>query len=194
MTKLRVLPKQFFSLVAEDNRVDNLEVIRMYLITADDSIQLTPKQQELKERYDFADNLMRQNIYSYQQIDNIIMKKYGVAIDTARRYVSAAQYLYGSQYSRDKHYILMQHYDVVQHTLNQLLAEGRYKEAEGYSKLVLECIKAMPDRKTDENRAAAIIFNFAGVYNDLSETPMDKEKAMAITKKFFEDAEFEDVP
>lgn len=186
MSKLRQLPKQYFPLISEDNRIDNIEVIRMYLISGDDSIQLTEKQQALKERYDFADNLMRQNIYTYNQIEQILIKKFNISIDTARKAVAAAQYLYGSLHSRDKKYLLMQHFDLMQQTAQKLIAAGRYKEAEGFSKLMLDCIKELPERSEDANRAAAIVYNFAGIYNELSDTPMDKQKALAIAQRFLE--------
>lgn len=93
------LPTAAYKELMKGERLDNnREVIKDYIIAAGIGIELTDKQKELLERWEYADEKIREHMgrLNRTEIANLIKKKFAVSFCTAKSDMVNAEYVLSS--------------------------------------------------------------------------------------------------
>lgn len=80
----------------------DLDKITAFLQSDSGDIVLSPKQDEMLDKYDFTDNCIRK--YGERKTRNMIMNQYGISKATAYRYIQQTKILFASVSRTEKEY------------------------------------------------------------------------------------------
>lgn len=100
---------------------ENREVIERYLQTGGEEAVLNELQQKLLERWRYADELIRKNVYKREEITNRIISKFGVSRDTAFRDIVNAEFVFSSSAPLNKKYLIGLRIEYLQQLQKNLL-------------------------------------------------------------------------
>lgn len=125
----------------------NREDILRFLQAGGDSsqVQLTDKQNELIERWRFADEKIRENRYKRNELANFITGKFGVSRDTAMRDIVNAEYVFSSSAPLNKRFLIGQRIEFLQKKINEAYIDGDRWSAGILEKQLCKYIEIYPD-------------------------------------------------
>lgn len=138
---------------------DNRDIILQHILNEGRETELTEKQKDLKSKYIYADEMMRDGRYSHRQIAIFIKEKYQCSIASARNYMRDAQYIFGTVGSYNKSYLWITHLDKLDKMIDKCQELGMFKEAAALMAERGKTIARMKDESANPPAPAAIIFN-----------------------------------
>ena len=149
------LLKQVYKSLTED---DNLEIIRGHIISGGEAVTLTDFQMQIKNRCDFADEQIRQNvgILGRDQINNIIINKFSVTRDTAYRYMKWAEDLYASSSPLNKKAKILVRIEWCEKQAKNAIDAGNFSAAAIYEKVLCDYIDKFPEVKEERSKRTQI--------------------------------------
>jgi len=178
-----------FKLVT-DGKVDNREVIINYLTEPEGSVVLSEFQRELLKRWNYADDLMRSNVYSIREVEEMLVKKFEYSINTARNDVYDARTIFGTTRPVNKKYLLLIHAGRIEEMMIMAGQDGDFKNYAALAKEYTNAIKELPDDSKKKPAPTAIIFNLpAGIVPNINE---DAAKKILIEQGFTDFIELKD--
>lgn len=173
-----LLSAELMRMVNLDPKAETKEVLVQYLVSEPGTIELTPKQQEMLERAEEADRLMRKGDYTRMEMEQMLADKFGYSLNTARNDLYLAEHIWGNAHKRNKSYLMSGHIDLIDRLL--IAAEQR-KDWKNVNFLLAErtrAIKELPERSEGDTTPAAIIFNFGtGTMAEMLGEDMSLEEA-----------------
>lgn len=157
----------------------NREDILSYLESggAESGIELTPKQEQLLERYKYADELIRLNKYKREQIANMIMAKFDLSRDTAYKDIVNAEYIFSSSYPLNKRYIIGLRIEFLQRKIRAAYALSDFAAAASLERVLQNYIADYPDF-LPPRAPKQIVLN---VQNNILHTDMTAEQAFELS-------------
>ncbi len=125
----------------------NREDIKLYLAEGGKSsgIPLTPLQEKLLERWRYADERIRENKYSREQVAKFIMGKFEVCRDTAYRDIVNAEDAFVSSYPLNKKSLSQNRIEFLINKINQHYIKGEGLIAAMQEKTLQKYIEKYPD-------------------------------------------------
>lgn len=163
---------------------------------------LNPKQMELLERWNVADNLYREHM-SERKIIPMLMDKFGYSESTARRDLDCARRVWGTRPRADKDYLANM---LVDYLTESMVRAGKAQKFGEVARLADVIIKAAGIGKKDEDldpEALKRPMLVIPMYDPelIGATPMDDAKKEALIKRLLapkhgsiEDASYEELP
>jgi hypothetical protein len=193
------LKPNLLALIRGDGKPDNIEAIRNYLVSEPGTYVLTDKQQEILERLDAADNLIRKDLYGFNTVAKILLNRFKgrdgmpYSIATAKRDIADAMYVYGSTRMRDKGYLLALHIDRILQTTLILTERQEWEMLKGYYAEYTRALALMNEANKAKDNSPVLIFNFGKESFDvLNGKPADMEAIHEITGQVVNDMDEED--
>jgi K+-transporting ATPase c subunit len=159
-----LLPASVIKMLDSEHKKSNQEMIIDYMISESGAVALTPKQEELLERWTKADELLRTGRFNSREVANALVKIFasaskGYSIATAWRDIEDARYVFGSTRKSNKTYRLAGHLDRIEEAM---IVAQRSGDLKLLPKLFDAYTYALSMLKDDENKQqlpTAIIFN-----------------------------------
>jgi hypothetical protein len=98
---------------------------------------LDPKQMELFERWNVADNLLREHM-SERKVLPMLMEKFGYSESTARRDLDCARRVWGTRPRTDKDYLANMLVDYLTETMVRAGKAGKFGEVARIAKVIID--------------------------------------------------------
>ncbi len=178
---------------------DNREAVELYLVSEEGSVSLTDKQKGLLNRWEYADELIRQNMWRREEISLMIQRKFTVSRATAYQDIVNAENIFSSSTPLNKRYRIQLRIELLETQINSLWGYvkpapfeepeelfdriSRIKSNEEYINQAIALEKVLkgyydiyPDTKPTRS-PKTIIFQVAG--NILPPAPMNVGDALA---------------
>lgn len=153
------IPGNIVRKLGVDAKRSNMEVIIDFLTQERGTVELNKTQQELYDRWDFADNMIRKRQYKKTEITKALMQKFEIGISTARADLADAEFVFGSTRKFSKIYHLSNHIDQIEDLIVQALREGDKDIMIKLLYLRMKSIAMMPDEMKKELHPTKLIFN-----------------------------------
>lgn len=125
----------------------NREEIQYYLAEGGKSsgVELSAKQLQILERWRYADERIRENKYTREQIAKFIMGKFDVCRDTAYRDIVNAEHVFASTAPLNKKYITQRRIEFLEKKINDCYIKGETMIAAMLEKVLQKYIEKYPD-------------------------------------------------
>jgi hypothetical protein len=154
-----LIPANIVRKLGVNAKKTNQEVIIDYLTQEKGTVELNKTQKELYDRWDLADNLMRQRKYKKTEIAKMICGKFNVSIATARNDLAEAEYIFGSTRKFSKIYVLSNLIDQLEDKMVEAERRGDQDLVAKLAMILTKAISLMPDEMQKEIPPTKLVFN-----------------------------------
>ena len=176
------------ALTAENNSRRNLEAIESHLCCDDDdraSQPLTEKQQQLLERWSYADDLLRKDRFKHTEIVDQLMIKFGIGESSSWDDIRHAQIVFASAKPLHKRSTSYAQIRRIESNIRVCVAAGNWKAVTEFEKVLQKAIQALPDMIAPKS-ARTIIYNIQNNNNILTATDIEVQQAIADAESYLE--------
>jgi hypothetical protein len=181
------------ALTIEGNSIRNLEAIETFLCADEEErlqLELTPKQQEFMNRWNFADNLLCTGRYDHGEVARQLAVKFGVSVQSAQDDIRNAQIVFGSSNALNKRYTAYAQIRRLEKNIRLCVAAQKWKEAGDFEKTLQRAIANLPEAQAPKS-ARTIVFNIQN-NNQFEVTEDALASAMQVAGEYIESEEVED--
>lgn len=169
----------------------NLEVIKEFLLAGGEGVELTDKQKHLLDRWEFADEKIRENMgkLSRTEIAKLLVYKFGVTLRTAKADMLHAEKIFSSSNPINKAYHIGIRIEFLEKQILKAANEKDYKAVASLEKTLAKYFEIYPDI-TPVEVPKKLIFSFdveklltkvvdVSKAEDLIDKQLEKNKLMA---------------
>jgi hypothetical protein len=156
-----LLPGQAFQQLTKTNKVDsNREEIKDYLMAGGVG-ELSTKQTELLQRWEYADEMIRANMgkLNREEIANLVVSKFSVSKATAKSDLVNAEYVFSSSSPLNKAYRISLRIEFLEKHIRLAAAAGDYKAIGMMEKTLAKYYEIYPET-TPVEVPKTLIFSF----------------------------------
>lgn len=175
-------------LVQENNSRKNLEAIENYLCCDEEDragLELTPKQQELFERWSFADDQLRRDRYKHEEVVQMLITKFGISNSSAWDDLRHAQIVFGSSNALNKRYTAYAQVRRLENMIRFCRNARDFKSAADFEKILQKAIAALPDTQAPKS-ARVINFNIQNNNNAFTASEQDITDAVKAAEEYLD--------
>lgn len=169
----------------------NLEVIKEFLLAGGEGVELTDKQKHLLDRWEFADEKIRENMGKLSRTDiaKLLVYKFGVTLRTAKADMLHAEKIFSSSNPINKAYHIGIRIEFLEKQILKAANEKDYKAVASLEKTLAKYFEIYPDI-TPVEVPKKLIFSFdveklltkvvdVSKAEDLIDKQLEKNKLMA---------------
>jgi len=167
-----------------------LDAIKAYFIAGGEGVELTSKQEELKECIEFADEQIRANNgrKNRDKIADLVAVKFLVSRVTAYKYMQWAEEVFSSSNPINKKYFIQLRIEWCQMMASKCFLEKDFVSAAMFEKAIAEYLKQYPDTKaTSPKRTQVFIIPEAVMNNSTLEASFELVNSILKTTNGEED-------
>lgn len=177
-----LLKQDTLQLTRANNSISNLEAIEAYLNAGGEGIILTDIQEQLLDRWTYADELMRQNIgkLKREEIANRIKIKYFISKSLAYRDIVNAEKVFSTSTPLNKKYRIQLRIEFLENQIRLCAAVNDHFSAAQYEKVLQNYYKIYPETIIEDS-PKTLIFSFD--INKLQDHFIDKNERDGILNK-----------
>jgi len=175
---MNIMKTNLYKELAKQSNDSNLDMIRAFVITGGEGIELTDFQKELKARIEFADEQIRGKVglLRREAIANIIRDRFDVGRDTAFRYMRWAEELYCSSNPLNKKYKIQLRIEWCEEQAKIAAFAGDLQAAAMFESMIEKYIKQYPDAAKEKNPRKVIFI----IPNSAKEQTITEDTAMEL--------------
>lgn len=177
----------------EGTSVRNLEAIEAFLCADEEErlqLELTPKQQQFMDRWNFADDLLRTGRYDYLEITKQLSNKFGISVQAANDDLRNAQIVFGSSNALNKRYTAYAQIRRLEKSIRLCVQGQKWREAGDFEKTLQRAIANLPEMQAPKS-PRTIVFNIQN-NNSLSVTDEELQAAVSVAGEYIESEEVND--
>lgn len=177
----------------EATSVRNLEAIETFLCADEEErlqLELTPKQQEFMNRWNFADDLMRTGRYDHTEIAKQIAGKFSISVQAAQDDIRNAQIVFGSSNAINKRYTAYAQIRRLEKHIRLCVQSQKWKEAGDFEKTLQKAIASLPEMQPAKS-PRTIVFNIQN-NNTFNVTDEELQAAVSIAGEYIDSEEVTD--
>jgi hypothetical protein len=135
------------SLLTKTDNLDSRELIKEYLMAGGVGVELSDKNKEVLERWEFADEKIREHTgkLSRSEIANLIKNKFNCSIATAKADMVAAEYVFSSSNPLNKSHRISLRIEFLEKQIRLAAAANDYKAVGMMEKTLAKYIEMYPE-------------------------------------------------